>query len=192
VHHAAQRHPVTMTADVGVLRHDVLRDVTRLEPNSRVLASVLFTDIVDSTARACALGDRGWRELLDTHDAVVRRLLDTFRGREISTIGDGFFAIFGSPAPAIRCAQAIMTDTAGVGVTVRAGVHAGECEVRGRDYSGIAVHIGARVAATADGSQVLVTRTVKDIVAGPGIGFVDRGVHWLKGVPEPWHLYEAV
>ena len=169
----------------------MLRPVLPLAFNNRVLTSVLFTDIVSSTARASELGDRRWRELLDAHDAIVRRHLDTFGGSEISMIGDGFFSVVESPARAIRCAQAIVNDVAPLGVDVRAGVHTGECEVRGSNYSGIAVHIGARVAAMAHAGEVLATRTVKDLTAGSGIGFADRGVHWLKGVPEPWHLYEA-
>ena len=157
----------------------------------RVLASVLFTDIVGSTERAAALGDHHWRQQLDAHDAMIRRCLDSFAGREVNTTGDGFLAVFDGPARAIRCAQMVMDHARELGIDVRAGVHTGECETRGKDLSGIAVAIGSRVAAQAGAGEVYATRTVKDLVAGSGIGFVDRGVHHLKGVPEPWHLFQA-
>ena len=159
--------------------------------NDRVLATVMFTDIVASTERVAKIGDRRWSEQLDRHDALVRAHLDAFRGREISTAGDGFFAVFDGPARAIRCAQTIIHDAKAHGIELRAGVHTGECEIRGDDYAGIAVHIGARVAALADAGAVLTTNTVKDLVAGSGITFTDRGTHVLKGVPESMHLYQA-
>jgi class 3 adenylate cyclase len=157
----------------------------------RVLASVLFTDIVGSTERVAALGDHHWRQQLDAHDAMIRRCLDSFSGREVSTTGDGLLAVFDGPARAIRCAQAIVDSARQAGIDVRAGVHTGECETRGKDLSGIAVHIGSRVASLARAGEVFTTRTVKDLVAGSGIGFVDRGIHELKGVPEPWHIFQA-
>jgi class 3 adenylate cyclase len=160
--------------------------------SDRVLATVLFTDIVASTERLAEIGDERWRKELDRHDGLVRDNLSTFRGREINTAGDGFFATFDGPARAIRCAQAIIDAANTVGLNLRVGIHTGECEVRGNDYGGIAVHIGARVAALARADQVLTTSTVKDLVAGSGIPFKDYGVHELKGIPEPWRLYEVV
>jgi class 3 adenylate cyclase len=157
----------------------------------RVLATILFTDIVASTPRLAEIGDERWRRELDRHDTLVRDCLDQFRGREISIAGDGFFATFDGPARAIRCAQAIIDAARTLGLDVRAGIHTGECEVRVNDYAGIAVHIGARVASLAGALQVLTTSTVKDLVAGSGITFTDHGIHELKGVPEPWHLYEV-
>ncbi len=165
---------------------------TRPAPVSdRVLATVMFTDIVASTERVATVGDRQWREQLDRHDEMVRAQLRLFRGREISTAGDSFFATFDGPARAIRCAQRVIEEAGAAGIDVRAGVHTGECEVRGDDYGGIAVHIGARVAALAGPAQVLATSTVKDLVAGSGISFLDRSSHSLKGIPDPWHLYEV-
>ena len=156
-----------------------------------MLATVLFTDVVESTERLVDAGDREWRLLLDRHDAMVRSQLARFRGREVSTAGDSFFAVFDSPAQAVRSARAIVEGAAELGIAVRAGVHTGECEVRGSDYSGIAVHIGARVAALAGTGEVLTTGTVKDLVAGSGITFADRGDHALKGVPDTWHIFLA-
>jgi class 3 adenylate cyclase len=158
----------------------------------RVLVSVLFTDIIGSTALAARLGDHRWRALLDEHDAMVRDALAVFVGREVNTTGDGFFAVFDGPARAVRCARAVVTGAAALGLDVRTGVHTGECEVRGEDYLGIAVHIGARVAAIAGAGQVFATRTVRDLVVGSDIVFADRGVHELKGIPEPWHVVEAI
>jgi pimeloyl-ACP methyl ester carboxylesterase len=164
----------------------------RPEPEAdRVLATVLFTDIVDSTARAAELGDRGWRDLLERHHAAVRRQLQHFSGREIDTAGDGFLASFDGPARAIRCAAAIRDALAGVGISIRAGLHTGECERMGEQLAGIAVHTGARVAALAGASEILVSSTVKDLVAGSGLAFDDRGVHALKGVPGEWRLFAA-
>jgi len=158
------------------------------EPD-RVLATVLFVDIVGSTRRAAELGDARWRELLESFHALVRRALDRYRGREIDTAGDGFLAAFDGPARAIRCACAIGDAVGALGIQVRAGLHSGECEVMGSKLGGLAVHIGARVAARAGPGEVLVSGTVKDLVAGSGIRFEDRGMHALKGVPGEWRLF---
>jgi class 3 adenylate cyclase len=158
------------------------------EPD-RTLATVLFTDIVESTARAIKVGDRHWRELLERHHVLVRRELLRFRGSEIDTAGDGFFATFDGPARAIRCACAIVDGMRELGLPIRAGLHTGECEMADGKVVGIAVHTGARVAAQADANEVLVSSTVKDLVAGSGIGFIDRGVRELKGIPGEWRLY---
>src|SRR5439155_3038478 len=160
------------------------------EPD-RVLATVLFTDIVGSTERASRLGDRGWRELLDQHNARIRRQLERFRGREIGTAGDGFFATFDGPARAVRCAQAIGASVRELGMEVRAGCHTGEIELAGDDVRGIAVHIGARVSSLAGPSEILVSSTVKDLVAGSGLLFDDAGEHELKGVPDRLRLYRV-
>jgi class 3 adenylate cyclase len=158
------------------------------EPD-RVLATVLFTDIVDSTRTAAELGDQRWRETLDRHDRAVREALARAGGREVKSTGDGFLATFDGPARAIRCAQAIEEACQALGIRVRAGIHTGECELMGDDIGGIAVHIAARVSALADADEVLVSRTVKDLVAGSGIQFTDRGTHTLKGVPDTWRLH---
>ena len=157
--------------------------------DDRVLATVLFTDIVDSTRRAAEIGDREWRALLDAHDAVVRAQLARFRGREIGTAGDGFLATFDGPQRAIRCAMAIRDAVQTLGIEVRAGLHTGECEIRGEDIGGIAVHIGARVSALASANEVLVSSTLRDLVIGSGLEFEDRGVNQLKGVPGEWKLF---
>ena len=157
-------------------------------PDDRVLATVLFTDIVDSTRRAAEIGDRDWRALLDAHDAVVRAQLGRFRGREVSTSGDSFLATFDGPQRAIRCAMAIRDAVQALGIQVRAGLHTGECEVRGDDIGGIAVHIGARVSALAGPNDVLVSSTLRDLVIGSGLEFEDRGDHTLEGVPGEWRL----
>jgi class 3 adenylate cyclase/pimeloyl-ACP methyl ester carboxylesterase len=157
--------------------------------DDRVLATVLFTDIVDSTRRAAELGDRDWHALLDAHDAVVRSQLTRFRGREVNTSGDGFLAMFDGPQRAIRCAMAIRDAVQALGIEVRAGLHTGECEVRGDDIGGIGVHIGARVSALAGPNDVLVSSTLRDLVIGSGLEFEERGVHALKGVPGEWHLF---
>ena len=154
-----------------------------------VLATVLFTDIVGSTERAASLGDRRWRDVLDGYYGVARRELARFRGREIDTAGDGLFATFDGPARAIRCATAISTGVRPLGIEIRAGLHTGECEVIGQKVGGIAVHIGARVAAQAGPGEVVVSSTVKDLVAGSGLRFQDRGVHNLRGVPGEWRLF---
>jgi len=158
------------------------------EPD-RVLATVLFTDIVGSTAKAVELGDRRWRELVEQHHALVRRQLSRFRGSEIDTAGDGFFAAFDGPARAIRCACAITDAVRELGLEVRAGLHTGECETYDGKVGGIAVHIGARVAAEAAPGEVLVSSTVRDLVAGSGLAFKERGVAELKGVPGEWRLF---
>jgi class 3 adenylate cyclase len=155
----------------------------------RVLATVLFTDIVGSTEKAAALGDRRWRDLLDTHHSTIRRNLTRFRGNEIKTTGDGVLATFDGPARAVHCACAIADEIRPLGIEVRAGLHTGECEMSDDDVSGIAVHIGARVAALAGAGEVLVSSTVKDLVAGSGLRFADRGTKPLKGVPGEWHIY---
>jgi pimeloyl-ACP methyl ester carboxylesterase len=155
----------------------------------RVLATVLFTDIVGATERAAALGDRRWRETLESHHAAVRGQLTRFRGRELDTAGDGFLAAFDGPARAVRCAAAIVDVVRGIGLEIRAGLHTGECEVLGDKLSGIAVHTGARVAALASPGEVLVSSTVKDLVAGSGLRFHDRGSHALRGVPGTWQLF---
>jgi class 3 adenylate cyclase len=157
--------------------------------DDRVLATVLFTDIVDSTRRAAEMGDRDWHALLDAHDAVVRSQLARFRGRAVNTSGDGFLAMFDGPQRAIRCAMAIRDAVQALGIEVRAGLHTGECEVRGDDIGGIAVHIGARVSALAGPNDVLVSSTLRDLVIGSGLEFEDRGAHQLKGVPGEWHLF---
>jgi class 3 adenylate cyclase len=158
------------------------------EPD-RVLATVLFTDIVGSTAKAIELGDRAWRELLERHHALIRRELVRFRGAELDVAGDGFFARFDGPARAIRCASAISERLRELGLEVRAGLHTGECEVMDGKVGGIAVHIGARVAKQAQPGEVLVSSTVRDLVAGSGLRFRERGSTKLKGVPEEWRLY---
>ena len=151
--------------------------------DDRVLATVLFTDIVDSTRRAADMGDRDWHALLDAHDAVVRAQLVRFRGREVNTSGDGFLAMFDGPQRAIRCAMAIRDAVQALGIQVPAGLHTGECEVRGEDIGGIGVHIGARVSALAGANEVLVSSTLRDLVIGSGLQFEERGAHQLKGVP---------
>jgi class 3 adenylate cyclase len=160
------------------------------EPD-RVLATVLFTDMVGSTTRAAELGDSAWRELLHRHHDVIRVELGRFRGREVDTAGDGFFATFDGPARAIRCAFAIRDRLRDLDLEVRAGLHTGECERDGERVTGIAVHIGARVAAMAGPGEVLVSSTVKDLVAGSGIEFDDRGKHELKGIPAEWQLFSV-
>ncbi|HEY4398016.1 MAG TPA: adenylate/guanylate cyclase domain-containing protein, partial [Acidimicrobiia bacterium] len=168
---------------------EFLTGVRPLPAVERVLATVMFTDIVDSTQRAVEAGDGRWKELLGKHDAQVRRQLERFRGREVNTTGDGFLATFDGPARAIRCATAICDAVRGLGLEVRAGVHTGEVELRDGDISGIAVHLAARVAVGAGAGEVLVSRTVVDLVAGSGLEFSDRGEHALKGVPGEWQLF---
>ena len=155
----------------------------------RVLATVLFTDIVDSTRKASELGDRRWRELLDRHNDAVRTRLSRFGGEEINTTGDGFVALFHRPTSAIRCAQTLIAETPQLGIELRAGIHTGECERTGHDIAGIAVHIAARVSGLARPGELLVSRTVQDLVAGSGIKFDDRGEPEMKGVPGTWRLY---
>jgi pimeloyl-ACP methyl ester carboxylesterase len=158
----------------------------------RVLATLLFTDIADSTKLAAEVGDRRLKDLLDRHHAAVRQEIHRFRGREIDDAGDGLFAAFDGPARAVRCAHAIVEAVRTLGLQIRAGVHTGECEVRGQKLAGLAVHIGARVAARARGGEVLVSSTVKDLTAGAGIVYEDRGEHELKGVPGTWRLFAAL
>jgi class 3 adenylate cyclase len=155
----------------------------------RVLATVMFTDIVESTRQAAALGDRRWRDLLGRHDALMRRELERHRGRAVKTMGDGFLATFDGPARAIRCACSVRDALRDLGIEVRAGLHTGEFDLIGDDVGGIAVNIGARVGSAAGPGEVLVSRTVTDLVAGSGIAFEDRGVHALKGVPGEWQLF---
>jgi class 3 adenylate cyclase len=153
------------------------------------LATVLFTDIVGSTDRAALIGDERWRDLLDRHDQGVRAQIERFRGREVKTMGDGFVATFDSPGRAIACALAIRETLKSFDIAVRAGIHSGEIEVRGDDVAGMAVHIGARVSALAGPGEVLVSSTVKDLVTGSSVDFVERGQHELKGVPGTWRLF---
>jgi len=155
----------------------------------RVLAAVLFTDIVGSTEKAVELGDHGWRRLVEQHHSTVRAILARYRGKEVDTAGDGFFAAFDGPARAVRCAQAIAEAVSPLGLEIRAGLHAGEVETIGDKVGGIAVNIGARIGALAGASEVLVSQTIKDLVAGSRLIFEDRGEHELKGLPGEWHLY---
>ena len=166
---------------------------TRSEPEpDRMLATVLFTDIVDSTRTAAEIGDSRWHEVLDQHDETARSAIQRFGGRAVKSTGDGFLATFDGPARGVRCARAILDASEAQGVRVRAGLHTGEIEVIGDDIGGIGVHIAARVSALAGPGEVLVSRTVKDLVAGSRLEFSDRGAHQLKGVPDEWELYEAV
>jgi len=157
--------------------------------SERALATILFTDIVGSTAKAAELGDRDWRALLERHDAAVRRQLSLHRGREVKTMGDGFLATFDGPARAIRCARAVQDEVAGLGIEVRAGIHTGEVELIGDDVGGMAVNIGARIGALADPGEVLVSSTVRELVVGSGLEFAERGVEKLKGAPGEWRLF---
>jgi class 3 adenylate cyclase len=157
--------------------------------SERVLTTVMFTDIVDSTKRAAELGDRRWKELLETYDRFVLRQLDRFRGRRVKSTGDGTLATVDGPRRAIACAVAIREGVHGLGLEVRAGLHAGEVDLRGEDLAGIAVHLAERVCSSAGPGQVLVTRTVVDLVAGSGIAFEDEGEHELKGIPSTWRLF---
>jgi class 3 adenylate cyclase len=157
----------------------------------RILTTVMFTDIAGSTERVSRMGDRAWRSMLDAHDNTVREQLRRFRGREVNTTGDGFMASFDGPGRAIRCARAVIEATANLGIEVRAGLHTGECEVRGDDLGGLAVHIAARVGALAAPGEVLISGTMRDLVAGSGTRFTDRGEHELKGVPGSWKLFAA-
>ncbi len=155
----------------------------------RALATVLFTDIVGSTEKAAELGDKRWRDLLERHDAIVRRQLQIHRGREVKTMGDGFLATFDGPARAIRCAAAVRDELAAIGIEVRVGIHTGEVELVGDDVSGMAVNIGARIGALADSGELLVSSTVRELVVGSGLEFDDRGPHNLKGAPGEWRLF---
>ncbi|MGH2619456.1 MAG: adenylate/guanylate cyclase domain-containing protein [Anaerolineales bacterium] len=181
--------------DQGAILDEIQQFLTGVRPapeSDRVLATVLFTDIIGSTESAARLGDHAWRDLLEQHHALVRGELARFRGREVDTAGDGFFATFDGPARAIRCACSIRDGVRQLGIEIRAGVHTGEIELTGDKVAGIAVHIGARVAAAAQASEVLVSSTVNDLVAGSGIRFTERGIHVLKGVPGEWHLFSVM
>lgn len=180
---------ITGSEEVVAAIEEFVTGVPSAAPAKRRLATVLFTDIVDSTARAAASGDREWRSLLDRHDELFRGHLERHGGREVKATGDGFLAAFDGPAEAIECALSARDATAELGVPTRAGIHTGQCEVRGDDLAGIAVHIGARVASLAGPGEVLVSRTVRDLVAGSDVSLEDRGEHTLKGVPEPWRVY---
>ena len=170
---------------------EFLTGVRRGPDSDRILATVLFTDIVGSTELAARLGDRTWHDLLESHHALVRMELSRFRGREIDTAGDGFLAAFDGPARAVRCALSIRDAVRQLGIEIRAGLHTGEIELAGDKIRGIAVHIGARIAATGKAGEVLVSRTVKDLTAGSGIQLSERGSHALKGVPGEWELFAA-
>jgi class 3 adenylate cyclase/dienelactone hydrolase len=178
--------------EIGRFLRDVWETAGVVEEPDRVLATVMFSDIVDSTAKAVEMGDARWRELLERHHALVRRQLARARGKEVDTAGDGFFAAFDGPARAIRCACAITEAVTELGLEVRAGLHTGECELVDGKIAGIAVHTGARVAAKANPGEVLVSSTVKDLVAGSGLAFEDRGAHEFKGIPGEWRLYSVV
>jgi class 3 adenylate cyclase len=187
---------IPYAGNVDVLLGEVERFVRSVSEEEaafdRVLATVLFTDIAGSTAKATELGDRAWRDLLERHHANVRAMIGRYRGTEIDTAGDGFLATFDGPARGVRCAQAIAEAVEPLGLEIRAGLHTGEVETIDGKVGGLAVHIGARVAALAQPSQVLVSSTVKDLVAGSGLVFEDAGEHELKGVPDRWHLYRAL
>ena len=157
----------------------------------RILGAVLFTDIVDSTQLAADLGDEKWSDLLGGHHEAVRRELEIFRGHEVKTTGDGFHATFDGPARAVQCAAAIRESTRRLGVNVRIGIHTGECEVRGQSLEGVAIHMAARVSSMAAGGDILVSRTVKDLVAGSGIEFEDFGTHELKGIPDEHQIFRV-
>jgi pimeloyl-ACP methyl ester carboxylesterase len=170
---------------------EFLTGTRSLPESNRVLATVLFTDIVNSTDHAARLGDRAWGELLESHHIIVRRELARFRGREIKTVGDAFIATFDGPARAVRCGFSIREAVSQLGIAIRAGLHTGEIELADDDIGGIAVHIAARVIAAAQPGEVLVSSTVKDLVAGSGVAFIDRGARALKGVPGEWRLFAA-
>jgi class 3 adenylate cyclase len=185
---------LVFAGDVDRLVDEIEQFLTghRPEPDpDRILATLLFTDIVDSTRRAAELGDRRWRELLDRHDEVMRCEFERFRGREVTATGDGYLAAFDGPARAVQCALALTEAARRLGIKLRVGVHTGECEQRGDQLGGIAVHIAARVAALAQPDQVLVSRTVTDLVVGSHLEFADRGEHDLRGVPGTWQLFAA-
>jgi class 3 adenylate cyclase len=188
----ADHLPYLAAADAIVAEtREFLTGVREPAEPDRVLATVLFSDIVGSTEQATALGDRRWRDVLDTHDNAVRRQLERFRGREIKTTGDGFLATFDGPARAIRCGSAIREAARGAGVDVRVGLHTGEVELRGEDIGGVAVHVAQRVCALADAGDVLVSGAVPLLVAGSGIEFTERGTHELKGLSGDWPVFAA-
>ncbi len=180
------------TGDAAAILDEIegfLTGVRRGPEPDRVLATILFTDVVGSTERVASLGDKAWSELVGRHHAAIRRELERFRGREVDTAGDGFLATFDGPARAVRCAVAASEAVAELGLEIRAGVHTGEVELAGAGVRGLAVHVGARIAGLAQAGEVLVSRTVRDLVSGSGIVFQDRGEHALKGVPEPWQVF---
>jgi class 3 adenylate cyclase len=184
--------PLFFLGDTAPLLDAIEEFVTGRLPRhevDRVLATVMFTDVVSSTPQAADMGDRRWSEVLATHDAVTRSELERFRGQEIRTTGDGFLAAFDGPGRAVRCASAIRDAVSAIGIQVRVGLHTGEIELHGEDIGGIAVHIAQRVQTHAQPDEVLVSRTVVDLVGGSGIPFTDRGTHTLKGVPDPWQLF---
>lgn len=186
---------IPFVGDADALLDEIQEFLTGVRPPrepDRVLATVMFIDIVGSTERAAEMGDHRWRDLLEAYHGLVRKELATFDGRKIDFAGDGFLATFDGPARAIRCACAIRAEAARMGLAVRAGLHTGECELIGGEVGGIAVHIGARVGAKAGPGEVLVSSTVKDLVAGSGIRFSDGGVHALRGVPGEWHLFSTL
>ncbi len=183
--------PETVSSIVGEVEEFLTGSRSEIEID-RVLATVMFTDIVDSTKRAAELGDRAWRALRERHDSAVRQLLTRFRGHEVKNLGDGFLATFDGPARAIRCAAAISDAVRPLGIAVRSGLHTGEIELTADDVTGIAVHIAARVAAEADAGETVVSSTVRDLVAGSGLSFEDRGIHALRGLPNNVHLYTAL
>jgi len=188
------RDHLPFIGDADAIVDEVERFVTGRRPlreTDKVLATILFTDIVDSTRRQAELGDRGWKELVERHHAIVRDLLHEYLGEEQDTAGDGFYVRFDGPARAIRCAQDIVESILPLGIEVRAGLHTGECEIVDGKCSGLSVSIGARVMAKAGASEVLVSRTVRDLTAGSGLSFEDAGEHELKGVPDRWRLYRV-
>jgi class 3 adenylate cyclase len=183
------------SGDADAVIDEVQAFVTGSRPvpdSNRVLATVLFTDVVNSTPQAAQLGDKRWREILDRHDELIAEAFTRFNGRQVKTTGDGALATFDGPARAVRCANAICDGVRALGIEVRAGLHTGEVELRGDDIGGIAVHIGQRVSALAGPGEVLVSRTVTDLVAGSGLEFEERGEHELKGVPGKWAIYSVV
>ena len=167
----------------------VVGDTRAATVSSATLATLVFTDIVSATQTAAALGDRRWHDLLDQHHALIRREIARFGGREVDSVGDGFFVSFEGPARAVRCARQISHEVCSLGLTIRAGVHIGECEMIGAKPAGIAVHIASRITGEAGAGEVLVSSTVKDVVAGSDLMFEDRGVRSLRGVPQAWHLF---
>jgi class 3 adenylate cyclase len=171
---------------------EFLTGIRHLPDDDRVLATVLFTDIVSSTERAGRLGDQRWRDLLDAHDDLARRQVERFRGRMVKFTGDGILATFDGPARAVRCATSLRDAVAELGVEVRAGLHTGEIELRGTDISGIAVHIAQRICSVATSREIVASSTVKDLVAGSGLSFADRGVHRLRGIPNEWHTFTVM
>jgi class 3 adenylate cyclase len=184
----ASRQTRETAGTLSLLEEFVAGDLSGQPPAGRILASVLFTDIVDSTARAAALGDGVWAQVLDRHDAIARSAIQSCGGRFVKETGDGVLAVFDSPARGIECAKRLRSALSHAGIAIRAGIHTGEIELRGEDVSGIGVHIAARVAALANAGELLVSRTVKDLVAGSEYAFASRGAHRLRGIPERWEL----